>query len=810
MQDIRFAFRTLRNNPGFTLVVMATLGLGIGINTAIFSVVNGVLLRPLPYTEPDDIMTLWEANPQSSVAQDQVAAATFIDWVDRSQSFAALGAYNFQSFVLAGVGKGEAQPVTGAQISPAIFEVVDVQPSLGRAFQEEEATPGNDLVVILSNGLWIRRFEADPDVIGTVIYLGKTPYTVVGVMPPDFQFPPGAQDVQIWKPLAIDAALADPRGMRVYNVVGRLNDDVSVEQARSEMSAIAVGIQRENPESNRGWGVNVTPALEQLVGGFNTLVAVLAGAAALVLLIGCVNVANLVLARASTNQREFAVRAALGAGRGQLLRTSLAESLTLVFLGGGLGLVLAFSGVAVLRRIVPPDIPRIDQIGIDGAVLGFTVLASLFAGVLFGLYPALRAMRPRVTDVLQDGGRGGTGGRMSGRLLNGMVAAQVALALLLLLSAGVMIKSFSGLLQVEPGFRTEDVIVATVSIPDYGFNNPQRQAEMGLKQAAFWNQLVDRVGSLPGVEAAGAVSALPMSPHGADFDLPVSILSRDAAPTEQPRVQYRATVPGYFEAIGMTLIRGRLLDRFDREEGRPVVVLNESAAQLLFGDSNPVGHLLGVPMAGRIEVVGVVADVRHAGLDAPPSPEMFVAYENFPSADMHLVVHSPTGQADLARAIRTEIDAAWPGLFGTRLVTMEGLISESLAQPRFNMALLLSFALCALVLATVGIYGVTSYLVVRRTGEIGVRMALGSDASSTFRLVVSQTLGYVLLGGVLGVVAYAFAAGVIRGLLYEVSPLDPLTLVSVVALLIVTAAGAAAIPARRATRVDPVTALASE
>ena len=810
MQDIRFAFRTLRNNPGFTLVVMATLGLGIGINTAIFSVVNGVLLRPLPYTEPDDIMTLWEANPQSDVAQDQVAAATFIDWVDRSRSFAALGAYNLQSFVLAGVGKGEVQPVTGAQISPAIFEVVDVQPSLGRAFQEEEATPGNDLVVILSNGLWIRRFEADPDVIGTVIYLGKTPYTVVGVMPPDFQFPPGAQDVQIWKPLAIDAALADPRGMRVYNVVGRLNDDVSVEQARSEMSAIAVGIQRENPESNRGWGVNVTPALEQLVGGFNTLVTVLAGAAALVLLIGCVNVANLVLARASTNQREFAVRAALGAGRGQLLRTSLAESLTLVFLGGGLGLVLAFSGVAVLRRLVLPDIPRIDQIGIDGAVLGFTVLASLFAGVLFGLYPALRAVRPRVTDVLQDGGRGGIGGRMSGRLLNGMVAAQVALALLLLLSAGVMIKSFSGLLQVEPGFRTEDVIVATVSIPDYGFNNPQLQAEMGLKQAAFWNQLVDRVGSLPGVEAAGAVSALPMSPHGADFDLPVSILSRDAAPTEQPRVQYRATVPGYFEAIGMTLIRGRLLDRFDREEGRPVVVLNESAAQLLFGDSDPVGHLLGVPMAGRIEVVGVVADVRHAGLDAPPSPEMFVAYENFPSADMHLVVHSPTGQADLARAIRTEIDAAWPGLFGTRLVTMEGLISESLAQPRFNMALLLSFALCALVLATVGIYGVTSYLVVRRTGEIGVRMALGSGASSTFRLVVSQTLAYVLLGGVLGVVAYAVAAGVIRGLLYEVSPLDPLTLVSVVALLIVTAAGAAAIPARRATRVDPVTALASE
>ncbi len=810
MQDIRFAFRTLRNNPGFTLVVMATLGLGIGINTAIFSMVNGVLLRPLPYTEPDRIMTVWEANPQLDIAQDQVAAATFLDWVERSESFASLGAYTFQSYVMAGTGTGEAEPVSGAQISPAIFDVVGMQPALGRAFQDAETILGNDFVVILSQGLWAQRFGSDPDVLGTIVYLGKTPHTVVGVAPPRFQFPPGAQDVQVWKPLAIDEEIVEARGMRVYNVVGRLNTGVSVAQARTEMAAISVGIQRENPMSNRGWGVNITPALEQLVGGFTTLVAVLAGAAALVLLIGCVNVANLVLARASTNQREFAVRAAMGAGRGPLLRRSLAESLTLVFLGGGLGLVLAFFGVAVLRGLLPADIPRVDQIGIDGTVLGFTVVASLLAGVLFGLYPALRAMRPRVTDVLQDAGRGGAGRGMSARFLNGMVAAQVALALLLLLSAGVMIKSFSGLLQVEPGFRTEDVLVATVSIPDYGFNDPELQAEMGLKQVAFWGQLVDRVSALPGVEAVGAVSALPMSPHGADFDLPVSILSRDAAPEEQPRVQYRATVPGYFEAIGMTLIRGRLLDRFDREQGRPVVVLNESAAQLLFADQDPVGHLLGVPMAGRIEIVGVVADVRHAGLDAPPSPEMFVAYENFPTGDMHLVVHSPTGQADLANAIRTEIDASWPGLFGTRLVTMEQLISESLAQPRFNMALLLSFALCALVLATVGIYGVTSYLVVRRTGEIGVRMALGSDASATFRLVVRQTLSYVVLGGILGIAGSFFASRLIRGLLYEVSPLDPLTLIGVVAVLLATAAGAAAIPARRATRIDPVTALAAE
>ena len=812
MQDIRLAFRALRNSPGFTLVVMATLGLGIGINTAIFSVVNGVLLRPLPYSEPDRVMTLWEANPRLDIAQDQVSAGTYLDWVERSESFASLGAYSFQSFVFGGDGKGEPEQVSGAQISPAIFGVVGVQPAIGRAFREEEATPGNDFVVILSDGYWTRRFGADRDVIGTIVYLGKIPYTVVGVMPPRFQFPPGAPDVQVWKPLAIDAGLPDTRGHRLYNVVGRLNPGVSVDQARAEMSAISLGIAEENPESNRGWGADVTPALEQLVGGFTTLVGVLAGAAALVLLIGCVNVANLVLARASTTQREFAVRAALGAGRGRLLRRSLAESLTLVFLGGGLGLVLAFSGVAVLRRVLPADIPRIDQIGIDGRVLAFTVIASLMAGVLFGLYPALRAMRPRVVDVLQDGGRGGgSAGRVSRRFLNGMVAGQVALALLLLLSAGVMMKSFSSLLQVEPGFRTENVMVATVSIPDYGFTDPELRAEMGAKQVGFWSQLVDRVSAVPGVEAVGAVSALPMSPHGADFDLPINILGRDAPSTaEQPRAQYRATVPGYFEALGMTLIRGRLLDRFDREQGRPVMVLNESAARLLFPGEDPVGQIVGVPMAGRIEIVGVVADVRHGGLDAPPSPELFVAFENFPSRDMHLVVHSERNETEIAGAIRAEIEALWPGLFGTRLVTMEQLISESLAQPRFNMALLLSFALCALILATVGIYGVTSYLVVHRTGEIGVRMALGSDARSTFRLVVGQTLRYVLLGGVLGVGGSFFAARLIRGLLYDVSPLDPITLVGVVALLMATAAGAAAIPARRATRIDPVAALAAE
>jgi predicted permease len=382
-----------------------------------------------------------------------------------------------------------------------------------------------------------------------------------------------------------------------------------------------------------------------------------------------------------------------------------------------------------------------------------------------------------------------------------MVSGQVALALLLLLSAGVMIRSLSRLLQVDPGFRTEDVMVAALSLPASEF--PDRAS-----QVQFWNSLVDRVGELPGVEAAGASSALPMSPLGSDFDLPIRILGREApSSAEQPRAQYRSVLPGYFEALGIPLVRGRLLDRFDREEGRPVMVLNESAERLLFPGEDPLGQILGVPMAGTIEIVGVVGDVRHDGLDAPPAPELFVAFENFPVRDMHLVVHGDRDRAELAQAIRAEIGGLAPALPVTRVATMEELVSDTLAQPRFNMALLLSFALCALVLATVGIYGVISYSVVQRTGEIGIRMALGSDSSSTFRLVVAQTMGFVFAGGVLGVVGSLFASSLIRGLLYEVSPLDPLTLVGVAVVLVATAAAAASIPARRATRIDPVAAL---
>ena len=799
MHDLRYALRALRGDPGFTLVVIATLGLGVGINTAVFSLLNGVLLRPLPYDEPERVMTLWESAPELDILQDQVSAGTYRDWLERSTSFAALGAYSFESLILGGGDVPE--QVSGARISPSVLEVVGVPPALGRPFRDDEAAPGNDDVALISHGLWTQRFGADPSAIGSTVVIDDEPLEVVGVMPPDFEFPPDADAVSVWMPLTIDTRLFDVRAMRVYNVVGRLAPGVSVDRARAEMGAISAGIARENPESNRGWGSNVTPALQQVVGDLATLVVVLATAAGLVLLIGCVNIANLTLARSSVSQREFAIRGTLGAGAARLLRRSLTESLLLVALGGGFGIALGGLGVFVLRRFLPPDLPRIDEIGMDPTVLGFAVVASLAAGVLFGLYPAVRATRPRLVEVLQDAGRSGSGGRRARRMRNAMVSAQVALALVLLVNAGAMLRSFARLLDVDPGYRTSEVTVAALSLPENEF--PARG-----DQVAFWNELVDRVAVLPGVEAVGAVSALPMSPLGIDFDLPIRIEGRESpSMAEQPRAGYRAVVPGYFEALDIPLVRGRLLDRFDREEGRPVMVLNESAERLLFPGEDPLGRILGVPMAGTIEIVGVVGDVRHGGLDAPPGPEVYVAFENFPVRDMHLVAHGAADPAALTAAIRQEIGAIAPALPVTRVTSMETLVSDSLAQPRFNMVLLSAFAVSALLLAVVGIYGVISYSVVQRTSEIGIRMAVGSDGPGTFTLVVGQTLLYVMAGGAIGTVASVFTGRFVRGLLFEVSPLDPTTMAAVMAVLLVTAAGAAAIPARRATRIDPSTAL---
>lgn len=804
MHDLRIAFRSLARAPGFAIVVVLTLALGVGINTAIFSLVNGILLRPLPYFEPDRIVTLWESNPQLDIPQDQVAAATFTDWVVRSRSFDALGAYGIRSYLLGGTD--EPQQIAGARLTPSVFDVVQVQPDLGRVFAAEESQPGNEFVAILSHAMWARQFGSDPGVLGRSLILDDAPHTIVGVMPRSFEFPPGAPEVDVWTPLTISAQMVTVRAMRVYYVVGRLAPDVSVNQAREEMAGIGLGIATENPESNRGWGVDVTPALDQVIGDAPLLLAVLAGASALVLLIACVNIANLLLVRSSRRKKEFAIRAALGAGRRRLLKQSIVESFALTVTGGLAGVGLGVVGVTALKRVLPPDLPRLDQVGVDGSVLLLAAALSVGAGVVFGLVPALRAMRPDLSEVLQEEGRGGSGGPGAHRLLNGLVAAQVALAFILLLGAGVMVRSLVNLLNVDPGFRTEGVLSVAVSLPRNKY--PDRQA-----QVVFYNELVDRVATIGGVAQASMVSALPMSTLGNDFDLPIEIFGRDA-PTqaERPRAGYRAVMPGYFEALDIPLSRGRLFDRFDREEARPVMVINETAERLLFSGEDPLGKLVGVPMAGRIEIVGVVGDVHHNGLDADVIPELFVSYMNFPLRDTHLVLRlDDTSEiGTVAGSIRRAINGLDPALPITRMATLEELVAESLTQPRFNMALLMSFALCAAALAGVGIYGVVSYSVVQRSREIGIRMALGADRTRTFRLVVGQTLTFVAMGGAVGIVGSLAAGRLVRGLLFGISPLDPLTLLGVALALTVLGVGAASVPAMRATRITPMEELGSQ
>ena len=801
LRDFRHAFRSLLKTPGFTIVAILTLTVGIGVTTSIFSVVDALLLEPLPYAEPDRVMTLWESNPGLGIDQEQVSAGTFLDWRLRNRSFTDLAAYQIGGRVLTGVE--EPEQLAGATVSPSVFDVVGVQPTLGRAFTREEGQAGGDPVVLLSNGFWQRRFGGDPNVVGTAMTLDAQPYTVVGVMPAGFQFPPD-QDVDVWMPLVIPTQLIRVRAMRTYNVVGLLEPEVDVDRAGTELRALAAEIAEQFPQSNRGWSANVTPALDQILGDSTTLVLVVAGAAAFVLLIGCANVANLLLARATRQEREYAIRATLGAGTARLIRRSLAESMMLALLGGAMGLLVTLWGVSLLKGVLPGDLPRVGNIDVDGTVLLFALIASVGAGGLFGLAPAFQVMRPRLAEVLQASTTGGVGGRHGRRLLGALMSTEVALALMLLVSATALLRSFGKLLDVDPGFRTEDVVSVALDLPQSQYRDRELQKQ-------FYNELVDRVAALPGVASAGAVSGLPMSSLGVEFDLPFEIPGRDApTPGERPRSEYRAVIPGYFKTMGIPLVRGRLLDGFDRAEGHPVMVINETMERLYFNDVDAIGQTLGVPMAGAIEIVGIVADVLHSGLGEEAKPEMFVSYQNFPLRQMHLVAQSTTADAGaLIRAIREQIRSLDPQLPVAGTATIAELVSGSLAGARFNTVLMSIFSACALVLAAVGIYGVVSYSVAQRTSEIGMRMALGAGPRETMQLVLRQALGFVAVGSVVGIAGAALVGRWIRGMLFEVTTLNPVAVIGVVAFLVATAIVAAAAPARRAMRVDPVAALRS-
>lgn len=796
--DFRYAFRSLVRQPTFTAVALLTLVLGIGTNTAIFSVIKAVLLNQLPYDDPSKLVVVTERNPDGNA--DLVAPLTFGDWQAASKTIPSMAAYRQLRYAFA--GSGEPLDVPSVRATPNLFTVLRANAMVGRTFTAEEGTPGADRVAVLSQSFWARHFGASPSVIGRTIQLDAQPYTVVGVMPPAFDFPPSGH-VDVWTPLSFD-----PRDMhgrsrkaRSLNVVGRLADNASGVQAGREMSVIAANLATSYPDSNAGWGARVIAAQEQLVTTVRPALMLISAAVGFLLLIVCANVANLILARLSGRRTEIAVRAALGAGRWPLVRQVLAESLLLSAVGGALGLFVAWGGVRFVRSLPEGSLPRMQEVQLDGGVLLFAFATSLIVALIFGLTPALQASRAGLRDTVHA--FSGTTSRSGSRLLGGLVVIEVALALVLLVGAGLMTRSFAQLMRVSPGFEPNNLLAVQVYLP-------QAKYRTAADRTRFYAEAMRRIGEHPGVTAVAGVSALPMYPVGIDFALPFTVEGRPApANGEEPRADIRMATPGYFETMKMALVRGRFIDDRDRAGAPGAMVINETMARRYFGGEDPIGRVVNNPH-GKAEVVGIVGDVKHYGLDREPRAELFLPAWQQSLNGMAFVVRTasdPSGFIDAVRRQVLAVDAEQPIFDASSMVDV---VAQSVFLPRISMILLLAFAVTALLLAGVGIYGVVSYTVTARTRELGVRMALGADAGDTLRLVLTRSMLLVGIGTLCGLAVSFALTRVIGGLLYEVSPLDPIVFVGVA--LVIGACGFAAsiIPARRATTVDPIVALRFE
>ena len=807
IRDIREAIRLLRANPGFAAVIVLTLALGIGVNATIFSVLHGVLLRPLQYANPEALVVLWEANEQLGQKQQDVSGATYLDWRERSKTFAGIGAYRYRGFTLTGTGADSGAPerISSVDVSPALFTVLGVPAAAGRTFTAEEERPGHEHLAVLSHGAALRRFGSDRAAVGQSLRLDGGLYEIVGVMPPAFQLPAGDPDVEVWAPLTLDLSSLASRPHRMYKTIGRLATGVTVDSARAEMGSIAGDIAREHPDSNAGWGVSLVPAHEQVVGDIGPTLWVLFIAVVLVLLIACANIANLLLARSAMASRDFAVRAAFGAGRWALVRRSIAESGVLAVSGGAVGLGLAWFGIRALRPLIPSTVPRADGIGLDSSVLLFTVAMTLGAGVLFGLVPAWRAMKPNLLHALQDSGRSTTGSRHSRWLSDAMVVSEVAIALILVIGAGLLLRSFVRLTSVDPGFRTSNVVAFHVVLPDvrYRGSAPKRQ---------FFDDFLTRMRAVPAFDHVTAVSALPMSPLGVQFSLDFTIDGLEAAsPSERPRAAYRAVMPGYFEAMAIPVREGRVFDTFDgRDQGPRVAIVNQTLAKRYFGATSPLNRQVKMPMAGDLTIVGVVGDIKHDGLQADAVPEVFVPYERLALSQMQVIVVTTLPFAEATSAAKSAIGGVDPSLPFGKISRIEDLVSASIAQPRFNMLLIIGLALAAAALAAVGVYGLVTYAVTRRTVEIGVRAALGAQPAQTFRLVVTGALKLVGAGVFVGIAGAAALGRSLESLLFGVSAFDPVTYLAAGVAVVVVGLAAATLPAIRATRIDPVRALRQE
>jgi putative ABC transport system permease protein len=805
LQDTRYAFRMLRKNPGFTAVAVLTLALGIGANTAIFSVVYAVLLKPLPYTNPEQLFTAFQANVQQGIAETGCSYLNFEEWRAQNHAFGELAGIVAHQLTL--TGRVEPTVVNTSVVTPEFFALVDVKPLAGRIFFPQDGKQGAPPVVLVSEDLWRGRFGADPNIIGTSINLDQRPFTVIGIMPGAFRTPFFTKQ-EVWIPLVQDPVFSTfmpNRGLHLLPVIGRLKPGVSVAQAQAEMDAISGRLAAEFPAENNGWTVRLVPLQKEIVGDVRTALLVLLGAVGLVLLIACANIANLLLTRATSRSKEIAVRTALGAGRARIIRQLLSETAVLGLLGGAVGIALAYWGVKALSSLLPSSLPQMNPIRVDYFVLGFALLLSAIAGLAFGLVPAMFAANADIQNALREGARSGES-RNRRRARSFLAVVEISLAMVLLVTAGLLLRSFARLTSVSPGFDAQHIVKADISLPQFQYSTPQQWA-------AFSEELLARIQSDPGLQDSAVVVPRPIADR--NVNLPFDIVGNPPSSASASRTASFVSVsPDYFRVMGIPLLAGRFFNQHDISSAPRVSIISEAMARLYFPNQNPLGKQLtfGFPPNGEAmrEIVGIVGNVRDVALGQNPGAMMYVPFAQAPFWGANLVVKSTLSTSSVAAAIRQEVQKMDKDIPVTDVAKMPDLIDASVAQPRFRTFLLGLFAGMALVLAATGIFGVISYSVSRRTNEIGIRVALGASRNTILSMILGETLALTFAGLAVGLPCALAASHLVGHMLFDVSANDPATLAAVAFSLAVVAALAGYIPARRAVRVDPMAALRYE
>ncbi|MGI8732778.1 MAG: ABC transporter permease [Pyrinomonadaceae bacterium] len=807
-QDVRYSTRMLLKHPAYSLIAVITLALGIGANTAIFSIINNVLLRALPYEEPDRIVTLWENNTKEGIPRDDVSPANFLDWRERQQVFSEIAFANPNSLDYA--GGEEPEVIRASLVSKGFFQVFGAGALYGRTFLPEEYEAGRNQVVMLSHGVWQRRFGGDKNIVGRTLMLDGQLTTVVGVMPPSFRLYLFDREEEMWSPQVPSDAMKQQRKATYLKVVARLKENVSLEQAQADLNNIAAQLAQENPNTNQGIGISAITLPEHLKGKWRRALVILFAAVGLVLLIACANVANLSLARGCEREREFSIRAAIGAGRGRIVRQLLIESLLLAILGCGCGLLLAVWGVDLIVAFNPGDIPRIDQVRLDSLTLAFVALVGFLTTLIFGLVPALQLSKQDLHSCLKETGQTVTATKARHRLRNTLVVTQIALAFVLLVGAGLVLRSFVSLLRVDPGFAADRVVAIQAFIWDR-YNKPEQRE-------VYTRETLENIESLAGVEAAGVTTSIPLLESSQTSSLPFAVEGKPPEPSgQEPVAQFTIASPNYFSAIGARLLNGRLFNQFDAKDTSRVALINDTMAKRNWPGENPVGAKFTLKRGGRdaqggttLEVVGVVIDQRQDGLEKTPRQEFFVPYAQAPSGSTIFVVRTRSDPNALLQALKARIWESNNTQPFYAVTTMNQLVTNSLKARRFNLLLLGGLAVLALMLASVGIYGVISFTTGQRTHEIGVRMALGAQTKDILRLVVSEGMALTFVGIGIGAVASFAVMRTLSSLLFNISPTDPITFVFISLLLSCVALLASYLPARRATKVDPLVALRYE